>query len=239
MRGSATATSFAIVMALGAAPLVAQAARQVKPAQPAPTKPAQPPATTAPASATQAPTAPVPSPATQQPATPAPAPAAQPPVPFPAGAKIAYINPQRIFQEAADGKAALGRVGAITQKKQTENQQRQKALADNQQKLQTSGSLLSDSARTALEKEIEKQQVDMQRFQQDAQAEIQELQNEVQREFAARVQPIIDQIAREKGLQLVFNSVDAGLAWAEPGLDISGEVIKKLDSSKPATSPKQ
>ena len=225
MRVSAIAAPIAVMAALSAVPAFAQAAGQTRPAQPAPAKPAQPPA---------------PAPATQPPATTAPAaPAPQPPVPFPAGAKVAYINPQRIFQESTEGKAALTRINTLTQKKQTENQQRQKALQDNQQKLQTSGSLLSDSARTALEKEIEKQQVEVQRFQQDAQAEIQEVQNEVQREFAAKVQPLIDEIAKEKGLHLVFNTVDAGLAWAEPGLDLSSEIIKKLDSPKPASAPKQ
>jgi outer membrane protein len=172
-------------------------------------------------------------------AQPAPAPApAQPPAPFPAGAKVAFINPQRIFQESSDGKAALTRVQTLTQKKQTENNQRQKALQDNQAKLQASGGVMSDAARGQLEKEIEKQQLDLQRFQQDAQAEIQELQNEVQGDFARKVQPIVDQLAKEKGLQLVFNAGDAGFAWVDPGLDLSGEIIKKLDAGKTATPPK-
>ena len=123
------------------------------------------------------------------------------------------------------------------QKKQTENTAKQKALQDNQQKLQSGGSVMSDQARDQLQKEIERQQLDLQRFQQDAQAEIQELQTEVQNEFARKVQPLIDQIAKEKGLQLVFNVNDAGFAWVEPGLDLTGELIKKLDA-KPATSPK-
>ena len=38
------------------------------------------------------------------------------------------------------------------------------------------------------------------------------------------------------GLQFVFNGPDAGLVWADSALDISGEVIKKLDSAKPATA---
>src|SRR5204862_361283 len=79
-----------------------------------------------------------------------------------------------------EGKAALTRVQALTQKKQTENAAKNKALQDAQGKLQGSGSVLNDVARAQLEKDIEKQQVDLQRFQQDAQAEIQELQQEVQ-----------------------------------------------------------
>jgi outer membrane protein len=165
-------------------------------------------------------------------------PPGQPPAPFPAGAKIAFINPQRIFQESTDGKAALTRVQALTQKKQTENTARQKTLQDNQQKLQASGSVMSDAARGQLEKEIEKQQLDLQRFQQDAQAEIQELQNEVQGDFARKVQPLIDQLAKDKGLQLVFNVADAGFAWVDPGLDLTTEIIKKLDTGKSAAPPK-
>src|SRR6516164_5740660 len=203
----------AVLVTFGAVSAVGQAAGQPNPAgQPRPAGPA----------------------GQTKPATPP----AQPPPPFPAGAKIAFINPQRIFQESSDGKAALTRVQALTQKKQTENAQRQKALQDNQQKLQSSGGVMSDAARGQLEKEIEKQQLELQRFQQDAQAEVQELQNEVQNDFARKVQPLIDQLAKEKGLQLVFNAGDAGFAWVDPGLDLSAEIIKKLDVGKTATPPK-
>jgi outer membrane protein len=177
-------------------------------------------------------------PAAQTPPSQPQAAQAQPPAPFPAGAKVAFINPQRIFQESADGKTALTRVKTLTDKKQNENNAKQKALADNQQKLQGGGGVMSDAARGQLEKEIERQQVELQRFQQDAQAEIQELQNEVQNEFARKVQPLIDQLAKEKGLHLVFNVNDAGFAWVEPGLDLTPEVIKKLDTGKGGTAPK-
>ena len=39
---------------------------------------------------------------------------------------------------------------------------------------------------------------------------------------------------------MVFNAAEAGIAWAPQSLDISSDVIKKLDaaSAKPATTPK-
>ena len=144
-----------------------------------------------------------------------------------------------MFQNSADGKAAVARVNALIQKKQTENGDKAKLLQGNQQKLQTSGSVMNETARVQLEKEIEKQTKDAERFQQDAQAEINELQQEVQNEFVKKLSPIIEQIAVEKGLQIVFNLAEAGVAWATPGLDLTGEVIKKLDAvAKPATAPK-
>src|SRR4051794_10967033 len=222
MRGSAIAASLALsLFALSAAPVLAQT--PAKPATPAPK-----PATAAPA---QLP-----------PPVPTPAPAAipaQPPAPFPAGAKIAFFNPQAVFQASADGRAGVTRVNALIQKKQTENADKAKLLQANQQKLQTSGSVMNETARVQLEKEIEKQTKDAERFQQDAQAEINELQQEVQNDFVKKLSPIVEALANEKGLHLVFNASESGLAWATPGLDLTQEVIKKLDAqTKPATAPK-
>ena len=142
-----------------------------------------------------------------------------------------------MFQNSTEGKAALARVQALVQKKQTENADKAKQLQANQQKLQTSGSVMNETARVQLEKEIEKQTKDAERFQQDAQAEINELQQEVQNDFVKKLSPIVDQIAVEKGLHLVFNASESGIAWATPGLDLTQDVIKKLDAqSKPATA---
>jgi outer membrane protein len=80
-------------------------------------------------------------------------------------------------------------------------------------------------------------QVDIQRFTQDAQQEIQDLQNQLQQQFEARVQPVISKIGEEKGLHYIFNGPDAGLVWADPGLDISADVIKRLDAPQGAAKP--
>ncbi len=224
MKGSVFAASLAAM--LSAATLFAQTPAP-KPAQGAPaSQPAQPPAQPRPA-------------APAQPAVPPPSVTSQPPAPFPAGAKIAFFQPEVVFQNSADGKAALARVQALVQKKQTENAEKAKALQANQQKLQTSGSVMNDAARAQLEKEIERQQKDAERFQQDAQAEINELQQEVQNEFVKKLQPLLEQIATEKGLHLLFNARDSGISWAAAGLDLTQELIKKLDAAKaPSAAPK-
>ncbi len=174
-------------------------------------------------------------PPVQPPAQTAPAPAPQPPAPFPQGAKIAFVNFQRVVSESTDGKASTARVNALIAKKQTEGADKAKKLQADQQKLQTTGSVMSEAARTQLEKDVEREQVEGQRFQQDAQAEVQELQNELEAEFIKRVTPVLAQVATDKGLQILFNAQQAGFAWIDPGLDLTSEVIKKLDavSSKP------
>ncbi len=205
----------ALSVMLAASPVFAQAPA---PAQQPPAKPA--------------PTAPAPAPA--------PAPAQPPaPKPFPQGAKVAYVVLQRIANESADGRVATTRIQALQQKKAAELTEKNKQLTAMQQKLEKEGSVMNATAAADLQKNIEKLNVEVQRCTQDAQAEVQELQQELQQEFQQRLEPVLSQVATEMGLQFVFNGPDAGLVWADAALDISAEVIKKLDASsgKPAPKP--
>ena len=220
MRGFALAVSIGFMLTgVGA---FAQA-----PAQPAPRPTGQAPAAPAPAKPT--PTAPAPT------ATPVPAP--KPPAPFPQGAKVGFVYLQQIAALSGEGKAAQARVSAFTQKKQTELADKQKALQASQQKLQTGGSVMSDTARAQLEKDIDRQQRDLERLQQDAQSDINEMTQEIQTEFNKKLFPILEQVAQEKGIHMLFSATDAGLIWAAEGLDLTMDAVKKLDGAAPPAKP--
>ena len=222
MRGSALVASLAAVLSVATVFAQAQAGQPATPAAPPPgtAKPMPAPSTAKPVQ----PTAP--------PAAPAVAP--QPPAPFPQGAKVGFVNLQMVAQLSNDGKAAASKVQALTTKKQAEIAERTKALQGAQQKLQTGGGVMSDQARAQLERDIERQTKELERFQQDAQAELNELQQELQNEFQTRLFPILDQLSIEKGLHLLFSGADAGLIWAAPGLDLTADAVKKLDAAGPA-----
>ncbi len=192
---------------------------------------------------TQPPPAQPPAPASQKPATPANATAAQPapapppaPKPFPEGAKIGYVVLQRIANESAEGKAATTKIQALQQKKAAELQDKNKQLQGLDEKLKKEGSVMSATAQGDMQKQMERLQTEIQRFTQDAQAEIQELTTQLQGAFEQRMTPILGQVGQEKGLHFIFNAPDSGIVWADPGLDITTDVIKRLDAApaKPA-----
>jgi outer membrane protein len=211
MKGFVLAVALSLM--LSAAPTFAQ----TPPAQPAP-KPATP-------------TAPAP----QQPPPPAVAPA--PAKPFPEGAKVAYINIQRIANESAEGKAATAKVQALVQKKQSEANEKNKALQADQQKLAGGSSVRSEASRAELEKKIERQNVELQRMTQDAQQEVQELQQQLQNQFQQKLMPIVQQVAGARGIHVLFSAADSGIVWADPGLDITADVIKQFDSGNATPKP--
>jgi outer membrane protein len=188
-----------------------------------------PPATPAPSTQkpTPAPTAPaVPAPAAQP-----PAPAPGPPKPFPEGAKIAYVNVQAIASNSAEGKVATSKLDELRKKKASELGEKNKQLQAQQTKLQQGGSVLNDAARAQLDKDIEKLNRDIQFFQQDANTELQELQNQLQAEFQEKLNPILEQVATEKGLHMVIDIANSGAVWANVGLDLTAEVIRRFDAA--------
>jgi outer membrane protein len=184
---------------------------------------------------TTPPTTPPATPPEQKPATPppaaAPAPAPKPPAPFPEGAKFAFIDIQAVASNSAEGKVATAKLDELRKKKNTELTAKSNALKAMQDKAQSGASVLNDAARSQLEKDIEKAQRDLQFAQQDAQTEVQDLTNQLQGDFQEKLNPIIEQLRVDKGLLMIFSIRDSGVVAAEPGLDLSNEVIKRFDSA--------
>ena len=179
----------------------------------------------------------VPPPPAPRPAAPAaPAPAAQAPVvrPFPTGTKYAFVNIQRIANESAEGKVATTRVAALNQQKVNELNEKNKQLQAAQQKLDQGGSVLNATAVAQLQKDIERQQIDLQRFTEDAQQDVQNLQAQLQDDFQRKLTPIVQQVAIDRGLHMLFSVADSGLVWGDPSLDLTEEIIVKFDAAPPA-----
>ncbi len=133
--------------------------------------------------------------------------------------------------ELRRGKLATSKLNDYQKKKASELGEKNKALQAAQTKLQQGGSVLNDQARSQLEKEIEKMNRDIQFFQQDAQTEGQELQNQLQQEFQDKLNPVLEQVATEKGLHMVIDITNSGAVWANTGLDLTAEVIRRFDAA--------
>jgi len=156
-----------------------------------------------------------------------------PPRPFPQGAKIAYVNIQMVASNSAQGKSYAARIQELQRKKNDELSAKQKELQAAQQKLQQGQTVMSDTARAALEKDIDRMTREYQFLTQNAQAEVQDLQTELQGEFQKQLEPVIEKVAVAKNLYMVFSVGDSGLVWADRGLDITDEVIKEFDAAAP------
>src|SRR5215217_1854656 len=147
-------------------------------------------------------------PPAQTPAAPAPAPKPAVAVPFPADSKIGFVDVNAIAQNSTAGKDAAKKLQDFQAKKVAELGEKNKQLTAMTTRRDSGPGVLNDAARAQLDKDIDKLQRDIQFAQQNAQAEYQDLQNELMGEFQKRLIPVIDEIAKEKGLYAVFSAAD-------------------------------
>ena len=151
-------------------------------------------------------------------------------VPLPEGTKVAIIDPDYVAAESAAGKAILAQLKALSDKRGGELQNAQTALNALQTRRQTQASVLTPQAVAQLDKEIERQNLDIQYKTQTAQKEVQDLQSELFSDLATKMSPILEAYAKEKGLLVVLDARN-GVTWAAAGMDISPDIVKRLDAA--------
>jgi Skp family chaperone for outer membrane proteins len=153
---------------------------------------------------------------------------------FPEEARVAYVDIDRVAALSGQGKAAAARLDDLRTKKSAEVSARSKQVEALQAKLTQGETVLNEAARARLQREFQRAQIDFRRFSEDAQAEVQEAQQETLRGFNAQLFPVIDQMAKEKRLWAVF--ANENVMWCNPALDLTEEVAKRLDA---AAAPKR
>ena len=148
---------------------------------------------------------------------------------FPADARIAYVDLDRVAALSSAGKAAAAKIDELRSKRATELAERGKQMSALEQKMTQSAAVLNDDARIRMQRDYQRARVSFERLRDDAQAEVQDLQEELLRAFTARVFPVIGDVAKERKLWAVFSN-EASLIWHDPAIDLTEEVAKRLDA---------
>jgi outer membrane protein len=156
---------------------------------------------------------------------------------FPEGARIAFVNLQYVFSATREGKTAATELQALQHKKNADITAKTKEVEALQQKLSQTGAALNDEARGRLERDVARAKVDFQRLVEDSEGEVQELQQQFHRAFSRKLFPVIGEVAKARDLWAVFNIGEANLIWHQSALDISDEIVARLDT--PAKAPKE
>jgi outer membrane protein len=174
-------------------------------------------------------------PAAQTPAKPA-APAAPPaPLVFPADAKVAFVNMQFVLSESKLGKAGFEKVSTLSAKHQTEKTAKNAEIQKLQADIQTGGSVLSPAVLTAKNAEMDRLLRQAQTDEQQRQADLDTLQRQLLDDFQDKVLPLVEQLRAEKGLWMILtpgSDGSGGIVAANAALDLSGELVKRLDALK-------
>jgi Skp family chaperone for outer membrane proteins len=146
--------------------------------------------------------------------------------------RIGAINLSYVARTSKIGKSEIARIEDASRKKVAEIEIKAADVQRQQAALQKIGVGLSERARADLQRAFEKSRLELERFQQDARNEIDAMQAQFDLQFRAKLAPVIDEISKEKGLHFVFGLEEVAIVWWSPAVDISDEVVKRLDDAK-------
>jgi Skp family chaperone for outer membrane proteins len=147
------------------------------------------------------------------------------------GGDIAFVSAQRILTESSEAKAGNARLEALRQKKAGELAAKQKALEAARLEVAQTGGVFSASKRAKAKADEERLLADAKHAAEQAQGEFQTMQRQIQTELSKHLGVIVAQFAQERRLRLVLNS-DTAVVWAQPGNDLTAEVLAKLNAQQ-------
>ena len=145
--------------------------------------------------------------------------------------QIVGVNLRYVAANSKFGKTALARIEAANKEKAGEADAKLAALTKQQAELKQTGSSMSDRARADLQRAFDRARLDFDRFREDAQSELRVMQSEFEAQFRLKVTPLVDQLSRERGYSFVFGLEHPIIAWFSPDVDISDEIVKRLDAT--------
>jgi outer membrane protein len=160
--------------------------------------------------------------------------------------RVAIIDMARVSAESLLGKSYAAQleklqndINAEATKKQTDLGKMDAAIKVLQDELEKQGAVLSQEARERKQQEIVRKGRERQAFLEDGQADINRMRERAQQqaqsinnEFQLKVRPLVEQVAKEKGYDLVL---DSQVAYTiNKDFEITRDVIVRADETEKA-----
>ena len=153
--------------------------------------------------------------------------------PAAAQSKIAVISTPVLLRDAPQIKAADAKLKGEFQKREQDLQAERRKFQEDYKKAQREADAMSPQQKAATEKDLFSRKSDLDLKERQFSEQAQQRNAELQRDVLEKINQAIDQVAKEKGLELVVRDP----AFAVPALDITADVLKKLAAMPQAAAP--
>ena len=146
--------------------------------------------------------------------------------------KIGVVNSQQVLESSVEGKKVITQLEAKDKSYQEELARRDEDIRKLQTKLNTQRLTLTPEALTSISLDIERKQTDRKRYAEDSYRDMQELTQRLFQKIQNELLPIIQEVGKEQGLDIIFDLGKSGAIYWNPAIDVTQEVIKRYDASK-------
>lgn len=147
--------------------------------------------------------------------------------------KFGYIDMQRALNNSAAGKEAKEQLQVKLKKYQEQINAKQEELQKLKSDLEKQGVALSETARAAKEKDYQQKLKDFQRFTKDAEEDLQARDAEFTKKIVVEMEKVVNEFGKKNGYTIIFDARSAGMLYADQKADLTEEVLKAFNASKP------
>lgn len=154
--------------------------------------------------------------------------------------KLAVINSSLAFQNSVEGKRVAAQFQSREDKIKSDLARLDNELRTLESRLNTQQMTLSNEAALQLKGDIDRKTTERKRTEEDANREMTQLQQNVVFRIRNEMIVIINQMAAERGYELVLDVAASGIVYFSQAIDITDEVVRRYDASKaaePAAKP--
>lgn len=146
--------------------------------------------------------------------------------------KIGVVDSQEVLETSAEGKRVLAQLQDKDKRNQAELSRRDQEIQELQTRLNTQRLTLTPEALRNLSTDLQRKQTERQRFFEDAGREMNELAERLFQRIQNELLPIIEQMGKENGMDVIFDLGKSGAIYFSPNIEITQEVIQRYDASK-------
>ncbi len=146
--------------------------------------------------------------------------------------KVAVVNSEQTLLNSQEGKKAIAILQEKEQKINSQLADMDKKIQDMDTKLQTQRLVMTFEAQEQLSFDLENLRTERKRFAKDSFKEWKRLQFQLYNKIREEVNPIIEDVAKEKEFSLVLDLSSNSVIYFDLSVDITAEVIKRYDASK-------
>jgi Skp family chaperone for outer membrane proteins len=148
--------------------------------------------------------------------------------------KIAIIDSNKAFQVSIEGKRIMGQMQDRENTIKRDLQKLDDGIRLLENKLSTGRLTMTNDALLGIQTDIDTKTTERKRYEEDKAREVQQFSASLIQKIRAEMVTIIENLAKERGYELVLDLGTSGVVTFNPTIDITDEVVRRYDQSKAA-----
>lgn len=144
--------------------------------------------------------------------------------------KLGYVDARKAMNECKAGKQAKSTIAAEIDKLQNQITDRQNELQNLKESIERQATVLTDSAKSAREREYQQKLREYQRWADEIQVDVKQKREELETNISRNLNKVIQQIGADDGYTVILEKNEKVVLYVTKAVDLTDRVIKGIDA---------